>query len=271
MSSFKNIKDLRDYQLEKIIDAIKKDYKSIKHLIIVGHHPIYQLKNKTSGDPPVNNVTDKSDISVDFTPVLKTIFEKLGSTTMYHYLCSDLHLYQKGSINMNFKDTTNPMIINQYIVGSGGTELDPRVPPELVEPDKTYTSKDGSITYIFEDEIREYGFLECIIEKDTAPRFKFIPLETTPTFSELPTQLPQATSITRPTFSELSTKLPIAPPLSRRSRRARSLSKPRSRSLSRRARSLSRRARSVGGKSKKNYKKTQKKKYNKKYRRIVRK
>ena len=250
MSSFENIKDLRDYQLEKIIDAIKKDNKSIKHLIIVGHHPIYQLKNKTSGDPPVDNVTDKSDISVDFTPVLKTIFEKLGSTTMYHYLCSDLHLYQKGSITMNFKDTfkdTNPMKINQYIVGSGGTELDPRVPPELVEPDKTYISKDGSITYIFEDEKREYGFLECIIEKDTAPRFKFMPLETTPT------------------FSELSTQLPIAPPLSRR---ARSLSKPRSRS---RARSLSRRARSIGGKSKKNYKKTQKKKYNKKYRRIVRK
>ena len=274
MSSFENIKHLRDYQLEKIIDAIKKDNKSIKHLIIVGHHPIYQLKNKTSGDPPVDNVTDKSDISVDFTPVLKTIFEKLGSTTMYHYLCSDLHLYQKGSITMNFKDTfkdTNPMIINQYIVGSGGTELDPRVPPELVEPDKTYTSKDGSITYIFEDEKREYGFLECIIEKDTAPRFKFMPLETTPTFSELSRQLPQAPSITTPTFSELLTKLPIAPPLSRRSRRARSLSKPRSRSLSRRARSLSRRARSIGGKSKKNYKKTQKKKYNKKYRRIVRK
>ena len=257
MSSFENIKHLRDYQLEKIIDAIKKDNKSIKHLIIVGHHPIYQLKNKTSGDPPVDNVTDKSDISVDFTPVLKTIFEKLGSTTMYHYLCSDLHLYQKGSITMNFKDTfkdTNPMIINQYIVGSGGTELDPRVPPELVEPDKTYTSKDGSITYIFEDEKREYGFLECIIEKDTAPRFKFMPLETTPTFSELSTKLPQAP--------------PIAPPLSSRSRRARSLSKPRSRS---RARSLSRRARSIGGKSKKNYKKTQKKNYNKKYRRISRK
>ena len=173
MSSFENIKHLRDYQLEKIIDAIKKDNKSIKHLIIVGHHPIYQLKNKTSGDPPVDNVTDKSDISVDFTPVLKTIFEKLGSTTVYHYLCSDLHLYQKGSITINFKDTfkdTNPMKINQYIVGSGGTELDPRVPPELVEPDKTYISKDGSITYIFEDEKREYGFLECIIEKDTAPK-----------------------------------------------------------------------------------------------------
>ena len=285
MSSFENIKHLRDYQLEKIIDAIKKDNKSIKHLIIVGHHPIYQLKNKTSGDPPVDNVTDKSDISVDFTPVLKTIFEKLGSTTMYHYLCSDLHLYQKGSITMNFKDTfkdTNPMIINQYIVGSGGTELDPRVPPELVEPDKTYTSKDGSITYIFEKEICKHGFLECIIEKDTAPRFKFMPLETTPTFSELSRQLPQAPSITTPILSELSTQLPIAPPLSirapplsirapplsSRSRRARSLSKPRSRS---RARSLSRRARSIGGKSKKNYKKTQKKKYNKKYRRIVRK
>ena len=145
------------------------------------------------------------------------------------------------------------------------------MPPELVEPDKTYTSKDGSITYIFEDEKREYGFLECIIEKDTAPRFKFMPLETTPILSELSRQLPQPQSITTPILSELSTQLPIAPPLSRRSRRARSLSKPRSRSLSRRARSLSRRARSIGGKSKKNYKKTQKKKYNKKYRRIVRK
>ena len=153
---------------------------------------------------------------------------------------------------MKFKDPiiTGPMIIQQFIVGSGGTELDPQVPPDLIEPDKTYTSKDGSITYIFEDEKCEYGFLECIIEKDTAPSFRFMPLETTPT------QLPLA--------------LPLAPPLSKpiRRSRARSLSKPR-------ARALSRRARSVGGKSKKNYKKTQKKnykkKYNKKYRRISRK
>ena len=248
--SFENIKDLRDYQLTKIIDAIKDD-KSIKHLIIVGHHPIYQLKNKTSGDPPVDNVTDKSDISVDFTPVLKTIFEKLGSTTVYHYLCSDLHLYQKGLIKMNFKD---PMIIHQYIVGSGGTELDPLVPPDLVKPDKTYTSIDGSITYTFIEEFDKYGFLECIIYKDTAPSFRFMPLETTPT------QLPLALPLAPPQAP------PLAPSLSKpRSRtRARSLSKPR-------ARALSRRARSVGGKSKKNYKKTQKKNYNKKYRRIVRK
>ena len=250
--SFENIKDLRDYQLTKIIDAIKDD-KSIKHLIIVGHHPIYQLKNKTSGDPPVDNVTDKSDISVDFTPVLKTIFEKLGSTTVYHYLCSDLHLYQKGLIKMNFKD---PMIIHQYIVGSGGTELDPLVPPDLVKPDKTYTSIDGSITYTFIEEFDKYGFLECIIEKDSAPSFRFMPLETTPT--QLPLALPQAPP------QALPLALHLSKPRSRS--RARSLSKPRAR-----ARNSSRRARSVGGKSKKNYKKTQKKNYNKKYRRIVRK
>ena len=251
-----SIENLRKYQLDEINKAINEAKEFITHLIIVGHHPIYQLKYKIkqkkdkseTKDKSENPLDHKSDIQVNFTPVLKEIQTLLLPTTVYYYLCSDLHLYQKGSITMNFKDT-NPMIIHQYIVGSGGTELDPRVPPDLVEPDKTYTSKDGSITYIFEHEKCEYGFLECIIEKDSAPSFKFMPLETTPILSELPTQLP------------------LAPPLSRRARRARSLSKPRSRSLSRRARSLSRRARSVGGKSKKNYKKTQKKNY----RRIVRK
>ena len=42
----------------------------------------------------------------------------LGDTVNYNYLCADLHLHQEGYVKIN------DMVINQYIVGTGGTKLD---------------------------------------------------------------------------------------------------------------------------------------------------
>lgn len=169
---FKTIDDLRNYQLLQINNAINKS-KKIKHLIIVGHHPIYQLKNKIIEGK--SNIEHKSDIHLSFTSVLTEIFTNLPPSTNYYYLCSDLHLYQKGLIKLTISDT-KIMIIQQYIVGSGGTELDLAISSSTIE--ENY--KHENIMYYFIEEKREHGVLECTIEENETPIFEFIPIPPPP-------------------------------------------------------------------------------------------
>jgi predicted MPP superfamily phosphohydrolase len=165
---FETIDNLRDYQLLQINNAINKS-KKLKHLIIVGHHPIYQLKNKIIEGK--SNIEDKSDIHLSFTPVLTAIFTNLPPSTNYYYLCSDLHLYQKGLIELTIPDTRT-MTIQQYIVGSGGTELDPAISSSTIEENYNHEN----IKYTFLQEKREHGVLECTIEENETPIFEFIPI-----------------------------------------------------------------------------------------------
>jgi DNA repair exonuclease SbcCD nuclease subunit len=223
--TFSTIEKLKAYQL-RLINIACLAYKGITNLIIVGHHPIYQLKNKTTKDPPSSTAEYKSDIHLSFTPVLRKIFTNLPPSTNYYYLCSDLHLYQKGLIEISFKNPIETMTIHQYIVGSGGTELDPTVMP-ITTKEYSSSDEDKTIKYKFLEEIHEHGFLECTIKKNENPIFEFIPIPSI--------QLPLAPY----------TQLPLA--------MSRALSTPRSRS------------KSIGGKSKRKTKKKSKKNYKKNY------
>ena len=301
---FETVKALRDHQSELINKAIKEAV-DIKHLIIVGHHPIYQLKNKEEKKDKTKegktkegkteekkekkekkegteegkgNVQDKSDILVLFTPVLGQIQELLPKTK-YYYLCSDLHLYQEGLIEINF---TTPMTIEQYIVGSGGTDLDPAVPPGL----ENTTYNNGLIKYTFKKELREHGFLECIIEMDEAPRFQFMPLknETTPlpptppppTLPPTPPPPPTPTLPPPPTPTLPPTPTPPTPiPPPPTPTPTPPPPPPPDTAGKYKRKSVRKSKKNYKKTQKKNYKKTQKKnykkKYNKKYRRISRK
>ena len=177
---FPTITNLRLYQRNRILQAISQattGAKTIKHIIIVGHHPIYQVKYKVKEEEPIKFT---SDIQVDFKPVLIAIYDKLFKIykelpkTKFYYLCSDLHLYQKGTINIRVSKKTNvTMRIEQYIVGTGGTVLDPKL-PEATQ--KNYINNEEGITYDIVDEQQSHGFLECIIDERNEPTFQFIPL-----------------------------------------------------------------------------------------------
>ena len=177
---FPTITNLRLYQRNRILQAISQattGAKTIKHIIIVGHHPIYQVKYKVKEEEPIKFT---SDIQVDFKPVLIAIYNKLFKIykqlpkTKFYYLCSDLHLYQKGTINIRVsKKTDVTMRIEQYIVGTGGTVLDPKL-PEATQ--KNYSNNEEGITYDIVDEQQSHGFLECIIDEKKEPTFQFIPL-----------------------------------------------------------------------------------------------
>ena len=87
-----------------------------------------------------------------------------GRSPNYYYLCSDLHLYQEGVVTLN-----NNMRINQYIVGTGGTELDPASIGRGMDP----KPQPPGTEYEMKNEITEYGFLECTIDENDENKVKF--------------------------------------------------------------------------------------------------
>ena len=150
------IDTLREYQLTKIGDAIGE--KTFSNIIIAGHHPIQQLKLKKGEDKIFTDIED-------FKVVLKEIFS-LTPDSRFYYLCSDLHLYQEGTIHLPVD--TGTMNIKQYIVGTGGTELD-----KLPEGN-------GNDIYTVTQSKKECGFLECDVS-GLNPTFEFIPVPDTDT------------------------------------------------------------------------------------------
>ena len=154
--STETIDTLRAYQLTKIQDAIGE--KPFSNIIMAGHHPIQQLKLKKGEDKIFTDIED-------FKVVLKEIY-RLTSTSKFYYLCSDLHLYQEGTIHLPVDDSS--MEIKQYIVGTGGTELDPMPLGNI-----------GNDVYNGISSIKECGFLACDVT-GSEPIFTFIPVTTVP-------------------------------------------------------------------------------------------
>ena len=150
------IEKLQAHQLEFIKETIKKYNDEIKNLIIIRHHPIIGLKLKKDKSKTVQDI-------INFDDVLKAIYELLQNNVNYFYLCADIHLYQSGSISLKIDEESN-MNIQQYIVGTGGTNLDKcPILSEIENERLTYTMIECKETC---------GFLECIMNKDI-PSFTF--------------------------------------------------------------------------------------------------
>jgi hypothetical protein len=146
-TNYTNIKDVRDYQLQLILDDINNNL-GIEKLILIGHHPIMFTKQK---DGEANY---DSDIPL-FVDVLKRIKNELSDNVKYYYLCADVHLYQKGNITINLSESSSNMQIEQYIVGTGGTELDDNISADDLNKSHTY----GDVTYTPVESKKECGFL----------------------------------------------------------------------------------------------------------------
>lgn len=152
IANAESIDTLRAYQLTKIQEAIETN--SFSNIIMTGHHPIQQLKLKKGEDKIFTDIED-------FKVVLQEIY-RLTPNSKFYYLCSDLHLYQEGTIHLPVDASI--MEIKQYIVGTGGTELDPMPLGNI-----------GNAIYDGITSIQECGFLACDVT-DSEPRFTFIPV-----------------------------------------------------------------------------------------------
>ena len=165
--NYVDVDEIRQYQHGLIMTTIMNaKAKGITNLILIGHHPIIGLKKKDEADANINDI-------IMFDNVLKGIYYELKDNDVnvnYFYLCADVHLYQEGNIGVKLEDGTI-MNIQQYIVGTGGTELDKCVvPPSVYEDDR--------LTYNITRCVENGGFLECINTPDNLTfRFNEIPKE----------------------------------------------------------------------------------------------
>lgn len=174
----KNAQILIDMQNEFIKSTIEKYSESIQNIIMIGHHPIIGIKNKKTKHSIYNSKSEtevgesKIEILNDipyFVDTLKMIKNVVNKNEVeYFYLCADLHLFQKGVVHINDDD----MKINQYIVGTGGTELDDDISKELSNNIK-YNRASDNITYEVTENEHDFGFLECLI-REGPPIFTFI-------------------------------------------------------------------------------------------------
>lgn len=157
LSSNYTLDELRDYQNRWIYSTLNTHVNTLTNLVIIGHHPISGIKYKREKDKQET----LNDIPF-FIDVLKEVYKILSDKVLYYYLCADLHSYQKGTIMIDMNppiDDSNViprMMINQHIVGTGGTKLDDDIPETI-----TKTVTNDIITYKLLESQNKHGFLEC--------------------------------------------------------------------------------------------------------------
>ena len=114
------LQKLQQKQRELVSSKLKgKMYKSI---IICGHHPLMGFKNQKKVDKK-GKVKIKGGIDAYDIELYKLLFEVIKpSAREFFYLCADIHNYQEGEVNISFG--VEKMHIKQFIVGTGGADLD---------------------------------------------------------------------------------------------------------------------------------------------------
>ena len=116
------LSELREYQkiyVEGEIEKVKLNPK-IKNIVIIGHDPIICYKVK-KGDTITIVSPGYNLINLLYDSIYKNI--PRNRNLKFYYLCADLHQYQIGSVKIEHEDDDS-MDIKQYIVGTGGTDLD---------------------------------------------------------------------------------------------------------------------------------------------------
>ena len=142
-------KDQRTLVVEQglFIKRAVKEFQG-QNIIIVGHYPLFYEKVKKKNRI---YVTENSE---DF---IKILFDINDGRNMY-YLCADYHVYEEGIVSI-IKDGVEKKI-HQYIVGTGGTELDPFTRKEKM----ITTESDEPHNYELQYQINKtkiwYGFLK---------------------------------------------------------------------------------------------------------------
>jgi 3',5'-cyclic AMP phosphodiesterase CpdA len=130
-----------------------------KEIIFIGHHPLVSVKKKK------NNKKEEWNVKlIDF---FSTFMDHCNIINMT-YLCADTHLYQKGVVKMGEKTIT------QYIVGTGGTDLD-----DLYTSESEFSN--NKFKYIIESQKKAYGYLTFHHSNDSSTfKFHTVPNKTGP-------------------------------------------------------------------------------------------
>ena len=201
-----NFNDINDFikrqseQRDNTIEWIRKQ-PSIKNIIFTCHHPIIELKVKKNNleENPFYNLGE-----------FLLPFNELSDKKFIH-LCADVHLYQSSEIIIKGEDKNKEMLLKQYVVGTGGAELDNddnTIKPERFK-DFIDINNENKYKYKLYDSNPINGFLDCKFENtEFKPTFIF-------TNKSIEIQPPAQQSISqaeKPPPAPQETKPPPAPP-----------------------------------------------------------
>jgi hypothetical protein len=149
---FNNSKDVIDFQMTYVKNILNNN--TYKNIIFTFHHPIFTAYR-----------SKKPTLKIAFLEKLKDFYIELydyfKDKKVYH-LCADTHFYQHSNIEINMKDKN--LLIEQYIVGTGGTLLD------TIHNEKI---KYNNITFTPINSVQSYGFLH-VKQLDNNLHFNFI-------------------------------------------------------------------------------------------------
>jgi predicted MPP superfamily phosphohydrolase len=171
--------DIMGYQIGLINEAMRM-YSGTRNIIIVGHHPIIGYKFKAEKDKAsgkkLATVKTVEDI-IEFRPILLDIISQ-NPEANYYYLCADIHLYQKGKIDILNEDNSIYKTVHQYIVGTGGTILDSAklLDTKIGRPSPPDAFGSREFSYTMEESVESCGFLFCNTPPDGEPTFVFNPI-----------------------------------------------------------------------------------------------
>ena len=143
------------------------NHPNVRHLIIIGHHPITGVKCKQGKGDCSKSENPLIEPFPLFIKELKFIGNMVPNLPIT-YLCADLHLYQMGTVIIT--SGRRLIVIHQYIVGTGGTELDPVIQKAEVRYET------NELVYVIEPippPPYDHGFLRCDCSNGQ-PTFMFI-------------------------------------------------------------------------------------------------
>ena len=179
--SLEKIKVMRENQKQRLVQYISSlNAETIKNIIVVGHHPLFDLKTKM--DDESKNINTKEEVM----PLLNELYyesiyaplKEINPGINYFYLCADLHQYQTGVVTIT-EESMPSLSIRQYIVGTGGTELEKNPYDHSKDSGVSFTSEKYKINYKIIPTENEYrhGFLVCNLDTNKNFSAEFIPAD----------------------------------------------------------------------------------------------
>ena len=174
----------RQILLNKVIQRRDSGLET-KNIIVIGHEPIVSRKNKEGKE---RIILDDDGISL-----LVELYQTIPGVENKFYLCADVHNHQYGKVvitpsgSLNLRDyddldatpEANPscdsLEIQQFVVGTGGTELDKCAPNETEFT--RVNSPMFHVDYIMNLCEKKHGFLNCEINENDEMTFLFNTIE----------------------------------------------------------------------------------------------
>ena len=160
-------------QIDKIVK--KNNTGRIKNIILVGHHPILSLRIKEKEKKGDIVITDtREPLRINGLNFLQRIYVQFPNASKY-YLCADVHQYQEVDIHIDGLNS----LIKQYVVGTGGTDLDDKTCHSMFEnPTKmlSFERVPNSILKYYPRvcDNKNYGYLECNSNSNGELSFNFV-------------------------------------------------------------------------------------------------